>query len=166
MPASWGASAGLSAAEPPCAASTCSHSPSAAQTSAISSSGSNAPVAVVPALATTAIGRCPRARAAAISAESASGRMRKRSSLSTAMAPACAEAHDLGGARGGVVGLIAGEQRERRPAVRAVAPDVESRPRLARGQQRRQRRDRAAVHDHAAGRLGHAEPCGEVLRER
>ncbi len=87
MPASCGASAGLSAAEPPCAASTCSQSPSLAQMSAIASSGSKAPVGVVPALPTTAIGCCPRLRAAAISARSASGRMRKRSSLSTAIAP-------------------------------------------------------------------------------
>ena len=165
MPASCGASAGLSDAEPPCAASTCSHSPSAAQMSAISSSGSNAPVAVVPALATTAIGRCPRARRGDLGrqgigahAEALVARDRDRAGL--------AEAHDLGGARRGVVRLVARQQRERRAAVRAVAPDVETRLGLARGEQRRQRRDGAAVHDHAAGGRRQTEPAGEVPRER
>ncbi len=71
-----------------------------------------------------------------------------------------------GGARRRIVGLIAGEQRERRAGVRAVAPDVEAGLRLARGQQRRERRDRAAVHDHAAGRRREAEPFREMPRER
>ena len=46
------------------------------------------PVDVVPAVATTAIGAARASRAAAISAMSAAGRMRKRSSVSTAIAPA------------------------------------------------------------------------------
>ena len=50
------------------------------QTSAIASSGSIAPVSVVPALATTAIGATPSARSASIAAASSSGRSRRRSS--------------------------------------------------------------------------------------
>ncbi len=52
----------------PYAPSTCSQRPSAAQTSARSSSGSIAPVLVVPALAATANGRRPAARSSAIAA--------------------------------------------------------------------------------------------------
>jgi hypothetical protein len=50
--------------------------------------------------------------------------------------------------------------------VGALAPDVEPGARLARGEQRGQRRDRAAVHDHAAGGVRQAELAAEVARER
>ena len=67
----------VSAANPPYAASACSHSPSAAQTSAIASNGSTAPVFVVPALAATTHGTSPAARSAATAARSAATESRK-----------------------------------------------------------------------------------------
>ncbi len=57
---------------PPYAASTCSQHPSSAQTSAMGSSGSIAPVFVVPAEATTMKGMLPAARSSAIVLRSAS----------------------------------------------------------------------------------------------
>ena len=53
-----------------------------AHTSAIASSGSTAPVSVVPAVATTAIGVTPAATSAASASARASGRIRRRSSSS------------------------------------------------------------------------------------
>ena len=65
MPASRAAPRSVSWKNPPYAASTCSHSPSAAATSASACSGSTVPVLVVPALATTQNGMpagCPVGR--------------------------------------------------------------------------------------------------------
>ena len=71
---------GTIASMPPYAPSTCSHTFSRRQISAIAGTGSMLDVLVVPTVATQASGRNPFARSAAIAAASASGRMRNWSS--------------------------------------------------------------------------------------
>ena len=68
------------AAGSPYAPSTCIHTPRSSQTSAIASSGSTAPVSVVPAVATTATGVTPAATSRSIASASASGRIRRKPS--------------------------------------------------------------------------------------
>ncbi len=67
----------------PYAASTCSHTPAVAHTSAISSSGSMVPKSVVPAVATTAMTVRPARRQRAISCRTAPGRIRRSGPVST-----------------------------------------------------------------------------------
>ena len=74
---------GHACAVPAIAASTCSHSPDRAAIAAMGPSGSNAVVAVLPAVATTAQGRSPAARSSAIAASSASGRIARAESTGT-----------------------------------------------------------------------------------
>ena len=80
---------GLSTAEAPWAPSTWNQRPWRAQKSATASSGSNAPVAVEPALATTAMAWRPARGWRRVSApSSASGRSRKCASTGTGVTPA------------------------------------------------------------------------------
>ena len=81
MPRSASAPRSVRQANPPYAASTCSHTPCSRQIRARSASGSTAPELVVPALATTTAGRRPAARSASIAPRSAEGRTRIRSSV-------------------------------------------------------------------------------------
>jgi hypothetical protein len=82
MPESSGLRSSANTAGPPYAPSTWNHTSRSAQTSAISSSGSIAPVETVPALATTATGRTPAATSCSIAARSAGTDIRYASSAS------------------------------------------------------------------------------------
>jgi hypothetical protein len=66
---------------------TCSQTPASAATVAIASSGSTAPVEVVPAFATTQIGSRPAARSDAIAVRSAAGSSRRSRSTATRSSP-------------------------------------------------------------------------------
>ena len=98
-PARRGSVDGAHSAAPPYAASTCSHRPWSAQTSAMASSSSTAPALVEPKLPTTA--NSPPVPASAIVARSAVPVIRPRSSVGTSStstsitrAAACTEACD------------------------------------------------------------------------
>ena len=76
-------SSGHTAAEPAMAASTWHHTSDAAQTSAISGTGSNAIDDVVPAVAQQKNGTNPDARSVAMASASASGRIENAASVGT-----------------------------------------------------------------------------------
>ena len=83
MPRNSAPPRGVSVANAPYAASTCSHNDSRAHSSPIADRSSTAPVFVVPALATTRKGTRPAARSAATASRTVSARRRQASSVAS-----------------------------------------------------------------------------------
>ena len=136
------------------------HAPRCAQTSASSSIGSTAPVSVVPALATTAIGATPAARSASIASAQASTCMRRLRVDRDAAHAVAPDAEQLGRALDRLVHVGGGIERAgtaRQPGVARAGQRA-----LARRGQRRHVRDRAAARERP-GRDRVAEGLAEPL---
>ena len=150
MPRKSGRSASVSAATPPYAPSTCSHSPCSAQTSAISSIGSMAPV-------DNGAGGRDRPRSAcghsAVARDRRAQRVDAHAQIAVARDDAnrvAPQAEHVGGARVDVVHLRRRVHRERRTGARSKFSDRPARACVARGLERDERRHRAARRDVAA----------------
>ncbi len=87
QPSSTWRISGTTAAEPPYAASTCSHMPWRAHTSATAATGSTLVVDVVPTVATAARGRTPAATSAATASSNRSARIRNSASVAILQSP-------------------------------------------------------------------------------